>query len=119
MARTTPIGAGVSVRWETVETAPKDGTLIDVWVNSNNGNFRVTNMKWTKYDTPYPNKEIREGWVEFDWDVGDWSNPIEREFCISGRDGSPMWYKITHWMPLPESPYRKAVILEDGQNLTL
>ncbi len=66
--------------WRKIETAPKDGTRIDVWVDGSSvhgASFRET-----------------EAWYE----DGDW-------FALFGgnfrqRIGVP----VTHWLPLPAPP---------------
>jgi hypothetical protein len=78
--------------WQSIETAPKDGTSIDVWVvikypdGSFAHAFRCVDVRWEK-----------ERWVESD-------EPLE---------GRPDWYDffgdedvfvVTHWMPQPTFP---------------
>jgi len=62
--------------WLPIETAPKDGTEIDVWVK--NG-FRIINVRW-KVDGGY--------WV-YNRDYINWN-----------------WLGAlpTHWLPIPKPP---------------
>jgi hypothetical protein len=69
------------MEWQPIETAPKDGTIIDVWAKYGDGGER------------YPNAEFIRG-----------------EWRVWGIDGfeSPGYVKIdgtaTHWMPVPGPP---------------
>ena len=67
------------MKWEPIETAPKDGTRIDLWSRSE----RVPNARWDAR---------RKAWVH-DW-LGDFDSIDEVRV-----DGNP-----THWMPLPPPP---------------
>jgi len=67
------------VQWRPIETAPKDGTVIDLW----DGKYmhRVTNVRWG-----------HQRWQD--------GKPVgEKEWGLITHDGKP-----THWMPLPQSP---------------
>ena len=69
----------VEVQWRPIETAPKDGTVIDLW----DGKYmhRVTNVRWG-----------HQRWQD--------GKPVgEKEWGLITHDGKP-----THWMPLPQSP---------------
>lgn len=70
------------INWQSIETAPLDGTPIDLWVPLRFGpkvDYRFAGVCW----------DIKnECWVDyFDGD------PVD--FCES---------QPTHWMPLPEGP---------------
>lgn len=72
--------------WQPIETAPKDGTAVDVWCNG----------------CRYPDAEFRFE-VEWDEDGG------EQGWCHNLSDYETVrWWLIdpqpTHWMPLPEPP---------------
>lgn len=71
--------------WRDISTAPKDGTVIDVWVNDPDGPHRQTNVFW---DDGY--------WV---LRRNRWSS-VEAFF---DENGVPK-IKITHWRPLPPPP---------------
>ena len=64
--------------WEDISTAPKDGTLVDLWASYGE---RVAGAKWT--------------------------NGVWREWALDGFD-SMGWVRLegtaTHWMPLPPPP---------------
>ena len=69
----------VEVQWRPIETAPKDGTVIDLW----DGKYmhRVTNVRWG-----------HQRWQD--------GKPVgEKEWGLITHDGKP-----THWMPLPKRP---------------
>lgn len=66
--------------WKPIETAPKDGTIVDLWTR------------------------IGERWTDCHWNVdkGDW---LRWGLDSWGGNG---WQRIvdplTHWMPLPPPP---------------
>lgn len=68
-----------SAGWQPIETAPKDGTLIDVWCPEAGGGYRVPDAWWSEVDSH---------WLY----VGQ---------------GSPMrWaHEPTRWIPLPMPPF--------------
>jgi hypothetical protein len=85
--------------WQPIETAPKDGTYIDVWavpfsiragkLIPNGDGDRITKVYWAQ---PYygDDRKWDDQWVHWE---GPWREPIETET-----------YSITHWMPIPEPP---------------
>lgn len=80
--------------WQPIETAPRDGTLIDLWIiNQDNDNFRITDAYWNKYDNAWwaPYKNYGEG------------GKAETSYKNT-KTGNEMFEKATHWMPLPEPP---------------
>lgn len=88
--------------WQPIETAPKDGTVIDVWEfchdpkwrpnpdehGMHNG-WRLTNVKW-----------LDDTWKEYDADWPRWV-PCSNEY-----------YTISHWMPLPGPPEPTKIVDE-------
>ena len=66
------------MEWRPIETAPMDGTIIDLWSQSG----RQADCKW---DTSWT------FWGMGGFDTMDWV-------------GIPEWEKPTHWMPLPDPP---------------
>lgn len=80
-----------AAEWRPIETAPKDGTVIDLWV----GDHRRTSCFWglphhccgemgSYCDSEW--HDLVDGWVD------DMNEPL-------GEFASP-----THWMPLPPTP---------------
>lgn len=65
--------------WRDIESAPKDGTYIDLWAN----NERISDARWN---------DRQRRWEA--WSLGDYDG---MEFISIA--GNP-----THWMPLPEPP---------------
>lgn len=72
--------------WQPIETAPKDGTEIDMWCPDERGGCRYPDAKWMKCKYE-PNKG------EYAWH--DWNPEFEWE---------PIGGIPTHWMPLPDPP---------------
>lgn len=66
--------------WLDIESAPKDGSYIDVWTSYDE---RVTDVVWRK------NRLRWEHWSIGGFDTMEWVKV----------DGKP-----THWMPTPKSP---------------
>lgn len=76
------------MQWLPIDSAPKDGTEIDVWVTNQHGmdGYRHTYVKW---------------------DSGAWrfySHILHRWMKVEVEFGA----KVTHWMPLPEPPQSDA-----------
>lgn len=76
--------------WQPIETAPKDGTIVDLFV----GGRRYPDCFWgfpdhcCGEDGQYCDSDwhrLKAGWVE-----GTFNEPIDD--------------RITHWMPLPAPP---------------
>jgi hypothetical protein len=68
--------------WRLIETAPKDGTEIDVWCSSShpgdNGGYRIANAYWSR---------------------------AEHKWLKRGQGDCRTWmHQPTHWMPLPSAP---------------
>jgi hypothetical protein len=87
--------------WQPIETAPKDGTSIDVWVREFSigaggaltvkEDGRVANAFWgLPRFYGEPPSQTHETWC-----VSDGMSDNNIEFC--GR-------RATHWLPKPEAP---------------
>ena len=74
----------VKMPWFPIETAPKDGTKIDIWISGPDGyGDRETDVKW------------HDGhWVRHDAYLGDY---VEQDDLMPG-------YSVTHWMTIPDGP---------------
>lgn len=73
--------------WQPIETAPKDGTIADMWCALG---FRRENIRWVdeqREGVKHPSC-IMDGWKDREMDA--WGSYKETSF--------------THWMPLPEPP---------------
>lgn len=64
--------------WQPIETAPRDGTIVDLW-RPNYGGERLCAYRW---------EQLSEG--------NGFFSPVGSGYCVV-RDA-------THWMPLPEPP---------------
>jgi hypothetical protein len=67
--------------WKPIETAPKDGTIIDLWVLWSDAPARRANCKWSGDEVE--GWELGEGFTQFQYSS---------------------WPVVTHWMPLPAPP---------------
>lgn len=78
--------------WQSIETAPKDGTLIDVWFESHGLSSRDS-------DETVPCVGFRA--EEAMWFSGEWCDMDgNRHPSLDGYTN----VIATHWMPLPEPP---------------
>lgn len=91
--------------WQTIDTAPKDGTLIDLWcVPPVMGEFsvrgvRLTDCAWHEADDIFP----FTGWTR----MQDDGHRDLVEGKPTNQNGLPPW-QPTHWMPLPEPPKEQS-----------
>ncbi len=78
--------------WQTIDSSPKDGTTIDLWVVWDGGHkSRVPDAHWG-------NGEVRKG----DMFVGGWNWQYFSEY--DGEEVSLTDGEATHWMPRPGAP---------------
>lgn len=77
------------MKWQPIETAPKDGTKVDLWAQlvplgaQASNEMRFPNCRWDEhYGAHHPDVEFAHKW-----------------------SGCPSSYVPTHWMPLPEPPH--------------
>lgn len=71
--------------WKPIETAPKDGTKIDLWVRGK----RIPDAYWIKSSD--------------DPEFADWAVKTYDSHLCETVD-SFVYSEPTHWMPLPEPP---------------
>ena len=88
--------------WQPIETAPKDGTVIDVWLAStrewrppDGEAARCPDVKWMD----------GRGWCCFDDEEGSWLSIEDR------------YWSVTHWMPIPSPPARIGMESTEGKEL--
>ena len=67
--------------WQPIETAPKDGTAVDLWVEAVDCSFRGPDFIW------------RDG----EWYGRNSEEPLHRHYGNTG-------VKATYWMPIPPPP---------------
>jgi hypothetical protein len=94
------------MRWKAIDTAPKDGTPIDVWCippddcdfEPEQGGIRLTDVWWHNASCDFKST----GWVRI-VDDGFWDLVEGPPSCELGL---PAWEPI-YWMPLPPAPSKK------------
>lgn len=89
--------------WQAIDTAPKDGTDIDLWCRS----YRTTDARWA-LRKDWHRRPLGEGWCV--------AHP-EPPFTQDGEEyfGFPISNEPTHWMPLPSPPIEPvAAVAEQG-----
>ena len=72
-----------TISWQPIETAPKDGTLIDLFIDGE----RYVDCRWGD-----PNQ-----------DMEDWASWYQR-YTESWGSAFPVDLNPTHWMPRPSPP---------------
>jgi hypothetical protein len=75
------------MEWQPIETAPKDGTTIDLWVSAADCAFRAVDFKWEVTETQKQGQWVRAE-KPLDWHYGN------------------VGMLATHWMPRPAPPPR-------------
>lgn len=72
--------------WRPIETAPKDGTIVDLWIQipEIGDGYRVTDAEWRKGE----------------WQINE-CGEFDSEIRLRRMDGQNF---ATHWMPLPDPP---------------
>ena len=86
--------------WQPIETAPKDGTVIDLWIVGSDDNVDFYSSTARKVR----NKPFRVGRATcFRWEQRGGNPPAW--YPIAGL-GYPLSPEVdpTHWMPIPEGP---------------
>ena len=77
-----------ALEWQPIETAPKDGTQIDLW--SSKG-FRVCDVVWDTISYSLDGEDDVDGWTD-----------------AGGHGSIEKAGPFTHWMPIPSAPTDKV-----------
>lgn len=82
-----------ALRWQPIETAPKDGRTILLGRFNELGKWRTMRGKWCSKGV------IKSEWENVDCDEGWYETSVENE------DIPNCWFTApSHWMPLPKPP---------------
>jgi hypothetical protein len=85
--------------WQEIETAPKDGTHIDIWASG----FRYTNAWWHEKGKSGLEDDAPPAFAS------GWYVPDERGGSFPDNVDDP-----THWMPIPDPPTLTVTATQDG-----
>lgn len=80
------------MEWQPIKTAPKDGTIIDLWHKEFH---RQTDCMW---GLPHHTCGEAGRYCDSEWHGAKrgWVDTTFNDFVVDGT--------LTHWMPLPEPP---------------
>ena len=95
------------MNWQPIETAPRDGTLIDLWViDEHYGASRIPDCKWGREDYNGFGDPIAEidGWVQWTKDITGEEYWALIEFDFRRGEVVRTNEVVTHWLPLPAPP---------------
>ena len=81
-------------QWQPIETAPKDGTVIDVWLGDNGDPTTTAGVSEVEFYCT-PGTKRAPGW--------SWDSRRVKWVPRQGL-GTPVFVQPSHWQPLPEGP---------------
>lgn len=84
-------------KWKSIETAPKDGTVIDIWVAGLHEGVRVPNAYWS-------DEGFSHGPMRTDGEPGWAAENMGYDGCDGYADDPDEGVLAIHWMPLPTPP---------------
>ena len=85
--------------WEPIETAPKDGTIIDLWIKG-----KISDIEFYCADKPI---YINDGWYGGRSTNWWWFRDKFRPYMGLNKQ-APVFIEPLYWMPVPDPPTKKA-----------
>lgn len=77
------------MKWQPIETAPRDGTVIDLWCGG-----RICDARWMTWPTATDDPETYCWWAP---------EPTAYGYAVVW-EMTQLGLEPTHWMPLPPTP---------------
>lgn len=91
--------------WQPIETAPRDGTIIDLWIVDQGGGHRLADAWWATQRRSILDRQIVSGWFAPNMDYeGEYGFANADVTPFKSKDGREWFSRATHWMPLPKPP---------------
>jgi hypothetical protein len=67
LAQAVAAGRADALAWQPIETAPKDGTEVDLWVNGTYSSWREVWVAWRHGEWRTARGPIKEGGIPTEW----------------------------------------------------
>ena len=88
------------IKWQPIETAPKDGNYVLVYANV--ASVAIVHLAWYRNKEEYKIGQYFSDWTLEEWE-GWWTYP-ENAITQVRLEG---YKQPTHWMPMPKEPEPK------------